>query len=659
MSYSNGGDTGENLKYLQLLARDWPNITRAANEIISLEAQLKLPKGTEMYMSDLHGEDQAFTHILNNASGVVREKIDAALSGSTTEEQRAVYASLIYYPRWKIAEIKAKEKRMNRWYRLTIYRLIDVCRHVVSKNTRAAVRKTIPAGYEYVIDELLHAHFEDHNKEAYYNQFISAIIETGTADDFIEALSTVIKRLAVHKLHIVGDIFDRGSRPDIILDHLMNYHSVDIQWGNHDVLWMCGASGSPLGVAGVIRICAAYNNLSALEEGYGINLRPLTLFAQHTYGDCSAFMPRNSGRYNDLDAVAVAKIHKAISIIMYKLECQVISRNDYFDMDDRRMLEFIDYKNGTIKLGKKTYKLKDTDFPTIDPDNPAKLSKEEIELMSKLCSDFVNCEKLQKHIKFMYSHGSVYKVENGILMFHGVMPMNADGTFRNVNLGGHSYKGKALFDYLDTVCRNAYYGAEGSFSRRMGQDILWYLWCGKNSPMFGRSKMATFESVFLDDKSLRVEEKDEYYLHIEDPAMADCILAEFGLKGEQCRIINGHTPVRAKDGENPIKASGKIIVIDGGFANAYHERTGIAGYTMVYSSRGQSLRVHEPFTSFEDVVYNNSDIHSKVDVFSANKRRVLVEDTDEGQHIKEKISDLKQLIAAYKDGTIKQTENGD
>ncbi|MBQ3394282.1 MAG: fructose-1,6-bisphosphatase [Oscillospiraceae bacterium] len=648
--------TDDGLKYLKLLSRDWPNATRAANEIISLEAKLKLPKGTEMYMSDLHGEDQAFTHILNNASGVIREKIDVALADSTTPAQRAVYASLIYYPRQKLAEIKQEEKRMNQWYRLTIYRLIDVCRHVASKNTRADVRKAIPPQYAYVIDELLHAHFEDHNKEAYYNQFISAIIETNTADDFIEAISTVIKRLAVHKLHIVGDMFDRGSRPDIVMDLLMSHHAVDIQWGNHDALWMCGATGSPLGVASVIRICAAYNNLVALEEGYGINLRPLTIFAQKTYGDCSKFMPRNSGRYNDDDALAVAKIHKAISIIMYKLECQVIERNDYFEMDDRKMLEFIDYKKGTIMIGGEEYPLKDKEFPTVDPDNPAKLTREEIEVMAQLCAAFKNCEKLQRHMRFMYSHGTFYKVENGILMFHGVMPLNPDGSFREVNLGGKTFKGKPLFDYLDTVCRDAYYGEEGSLKKRIGEDILWYLWCGKNSPLFGRSKMVTFENIYLEDKKLKVEEKDPYYLHQEDKRMAERVLAEFGLSGDGCRIINGHTPVKAKDGEEPIKAEGKIIVIDGGFARAYHDRTGIAGYTMVFSSRGQSLRVHQPFTSFEDVIYNNSDIHSKVDVFSPHRRRVLVEDTDEGRRIKNEIRDLKALIRAYKDGTIKEIE---
>ena len=645
----------ENIKYLNLLAKEYPTVRRASSEIISLEAQLKLPKGTEMYMSDLHGEDQAFTHMLNNASGVIREKIDVALAGVTTEEQRAIYASLIYYPAEKLAEIKQSERNMDGWYRVTLYRLIDICRHVASKNTRRSVRKAIPPGYEFIIDELLHAHFEDHNKEAYYNQFVSAIIDTGTADEFIEAISVVVKRLAVHKLHIVGDIFDRGRRPDIILDKLMKHHSVDIQWGNHDVLWMCGATGSPLGVASVVRICAAYNNLEALEDGYGINLRPLAIFAQNTYkGDCSVFKPRKAIGYNVDDDVLVAKMHKAISIIMYKLECQVITRNPNFEMNDRRLLQMVDFKNGTVKIEGRDYVLKDPDFPTVDPDNPAKLTQGEIEVIQKLCQGFRESTKLQEHTRFLYSHGSCYKAENGILMFHGVIPLNEDGSFRTVRFGGRGYAGKELMDYVDYMCRIAYFGDEGSLMRRLGQDILWYLWCGRNSPMFGRHKMTTFENVYLNEKELKVEGKDPYYLFQEDSVVADKILAEFGLSGSKCRIINGHVPVKVKSGEDPLKAGGKIIVIDGGFSRAYHDKTGIAGYTMVYSSRGVSLRAHQPFTSLQDVVFNNRDIESKVNVFETMANRMLVESTDEGRQIKELISDLKLLIQAYSKGIIKQ-----
>ncbi|MEG1862575.1 MAG: fructose-1,6-bisphosphatase [Oscillospiraceae bacterium] len=644
----------DNIKYLKLLCKDYPTIQLASSEIINLEAQLKLPKGTEMYMSDLHGEDEAFTHILNNASGVIREKIDVALADTTTAEQRAVYASLIYYPVQKLEEIKQSEKRMDAWYRLTLYRLIDVCRHVASKNTRQWVRQAIPKGYEFIIDELLHAHFEDHNKEAYYNQFISAIIETGTADDFIVAISKVIKRLAVHKLHIVGDIFDRGNRPDVILDRLMNHHSVDIQWGNHDMLWLCGATGSPLGVASVVRICAAYNNLEALEDGYGINLRPLVLFAQTTYGDSPIFRPKKSLDYDKDDEWLVGRINKAISIIMYKLECQVITRNPNFEMNERMLLLKVDYSQGTVKIEGKDYKLKDTDFPTVDPDNPAKLTQGEIDVLQKLCQSFKQSEKLQAHARFLYSHGSCYKVENGILMYHGVIPLNEDGSFREVHFGGKNYKGKALMDYVDTMSRVAYFGKENSLEKRMGQDILWYLWCGKNSPMFGRSKMTTFENTFLAEKELKIEGKDPYYLYQENSEVADKILEEFGLSGSKCRIINGHVPVKAISGEEPIKAGGKIIVIDGGFCRAYHDRTGIAGYTMVYSSRGLSLRAHQPFSSLQKVVFENTDIESKVNVFETMKNRMLVEDTDQGKSIKSVIKDLKLLIEAYQLGIIKE-----
>ncbi len=652
-----GEFTKEELKYLSFMAQDYPTVSRAAAEIISLEAQLKLPKGTEMYMSDIHGEDQAFSHILNNASGVIKEKIDVALENEvTTPAERAVLASLIYYPREKLVEIKNTTPDMDAWYRDTIYKLIIVCRHVSSKNTRQAVRQAIPKDYAFVIDELLHAHFEDHNKEAYYNQFISANILTPTADDFIEAISTVIKRLAVHKLHIVGDIFDRGSRPDIILDKLMSHHSVDIQWGNHDVLWMCGATGSPLGVASVVRICARYNNLDALEEGYGINLRPLATFARHTYGDCTYFKPKSNTGFSKDDEAQVAKIHKAISVIMYKLECQVIKRNPNFEMADRCMLERINYKEGTIDIGGKIYQLRDTDLPTVDPDNPAKLTEGEIDVLQKLCLAFKNSEKLQAHTKFMYSHGSAYKIENGILMYHGVIPLNEDGSFRPVTLAGKTLTGKALMDHIDNMCRTAYYGAEGSIMRRLGQDILWYLWMGPNSPMFGRAKMATFENVFIGDKELSKEAEDNYYKFQEDSDLADRILTDFGIDTNcpNCRIINGHVPVKVSKGENPIKADGKIIVIDGGFSRAYHEKTGIAGYTMVYSSRGVSLRAHQPFTSLQDVVFRNTDIESKVNVFETMKNRMLVESTDEGAEIKEKIADLKKLINAYNKGYIKQ-----
>jgi len=646
----------DNIKYLKLLSKDYPNSQRAASEIISLEAKLKLPKSTEMYMSDIHGEHIAFSHILNNASGVIREKIDVALEGRSTPEENAVLAALIYYPVQKLEEIKQQHQDMNLWYKGTIYRLIDVCRHVASKNTRQWVRQAIPEGYEFIIDELLHAHFEDHNKEFYYNQFVSAIVENKTADDFIVAISKVIKRLAVHKLHIVGDIFDRGERPDVIIEKLMEHHSVDIQWGNHDVLWMCGGTGNPLGVVSVVRICATYNNLDVLETGYGINLRPLAIFAEKTYGDCPVFMPRGANP-DDEDSKLFAKMHKAISIIMYKLQCQTISHNPCFFMEDRCHLLHIDYEKGTLEIKGAHYPLLDCEFPTIDPKDPSKLTEEEQSLVNKLCRSFIESEKLQQHIRFLYAKGSAYKVENGMLMFHGAIPLNEDGTFREVFFAGKGYKGKALMDYCDKMARVAYFGEDGTEEKQLGQELLWYLWCGKNSPMFGRSNMTTFEHAFLENPLLSIEHKDPYYTYWEDIDIAERILAEFGLYGPMCRIINGHVPVKSKKGESPIKANGKIIVIDGGFCHAYHSKTGIAGYTMVYSSRGLSLRVHEPFETLEKVIKENSDIKNKVDVFETMKKRMLVEDTDEGREIKSKIGDLKLLIQAYQLGIIKETKN--
>ncbi len=648
----------ESRKYLNLLSKDYPSIQSATSQIISLEAMLKLPKGTEMYMSDIHGEFEAFSHILNNASGVIREKIDASIKNTTTDSQRKVLASLIYYPALKIAEIKETEKRMSEWYRITIYRLIDVCRHVSSKNTRQNVRKAIPHGFEHIIDELLHAHFEDHNKEAYYNQFISAIIENNTADDFIIAISDVIKRLAVHKLHIVGDLFDRGTRPDIILDKLMEHHSCDIQWGNHDVLWMSAGAGCPLGVVSVVRACAGYNNLECLEDGYGINLRPLVQFALKTYKNTpKAFKPRNLSINDEEENDLMQKVNKAISIIMYKLECEVIDRNPDFEMQKRKMITFVDFDKGYVNIEGKDYKLRDDEFPTVDKNDPAQLTKEEKKVVDKLCESFKNCKKFHQHMRFLYSNGAAYKKENGILMYHGVIPLTADGEFRKVNFGFGEYAGKDLMDHIDEISRSAYFESKDKDLKRRCGEILWYLWCGKNSPMFGRSKMTTFENSLVEESEVKIEGQDYYYDYQENDIIADKILREFDLWGQNSRIINGHVPVRFVKGENPLKANNKIIVIDGGFCRAYHHRTGIAGYTMVYSSRGLSLRAHQPFESLEKVVLENSDIESSVNVFKTMEDRMLVESTDEGKEIKNEINDLKMLIHAYKLGIIKESND--
>ena len=647
----------EHLHYMEQLSEMYPTINKAAAEIINLQAIVNLPKGTEHFLSDIHGEYDAFSHVLKNGSGAVRKKIEDVFGLALSDKDKAGLATLIYYPKKKMELIKQTESDMDLWYKVTLYRLIEVCKTVSSKYTRSKVRKALPEDYAYVIEELITEKPEVLNKEAYYEAIVNTVVELGQAEQFIVVLCELIQQLAVDHLHVLGDIFDRGAGSHLIMDKLCKYHSLDIQWGNHDIIWMGAAAGNLACVATVIRNSIRYGNIDLLEEGYGINLRPLAIFANHTYKEYKRFKPKNSDGYNGDDEVIVAKIHKAISIIMYKLECQTIAGNPDFEMSDRRMLEKIDYESGRIEIDGVKYPLKDRELPTVDPKNPAKLTDGEIDVLQKLCLGFKQSEKLQKHIRFLYSHGSVYKEENNILMFHGGIPLNEDGSMRVVALAGKPLKGKALLDHVDELCRVAYFGSDGGIMKRKGQDVLWYLWCGKNSPLFGRSKMATFESVMIGEKSLLKEKEDSYYKHQDEEKTADMILKEFGLDPAKGRIINGHVPVKVSSGENPIKANGKIIVIDGGFSRAYHKKTGIAGYTMVYSSRGISLRAHQPFTSLQDVVFRNSDIKSKVDVFRAMKNRVLVESTDEGREIQDKISDLKKLISAYGCGIVKQAEN--
>ncbi|NCC08278.1 MAG: fructose-1,6-bisphosphatase [Clostridia bacterium] len=652
------------LKFLKQLSKEYPTISAASGEIINLQAILKLPKPTEHFMSDLHGESEAFTHILSNASGVIKEKVDRVLSDTMSAEERAEFATLIYYPAQKLAQLKVKEKDLESWYRITLYRMIDVCRMASSKYTRSFVRKRLPHDFAYIIDELLHAHFEDHDKENYYGRILSSIIDIGRAEDFIIAMAELIKRLAVFKLHIVGDIFDRGARPDIIIDELMSHHSVDIQWGNHDVQWMGAAAGSPVCIAGVIHITLSYNNLETLEDGYGINLRPLSLFAEEFYKDTdvSDFMPKNvcEGEYTPRDLMRVARMHKAIAMILFKLEAEVIARNSGFDMEDRALLNSIDFTTQRIKIDGVEYSLKDCDFPTVDPQNPTKLTPEEHEVMIKLCQSFEESERLQRHIRFIYAKGSVYKIENNNLLYHGAIPFNKNGSFSQTTVGDRTYYGRSWMDFCERMARQGYFAPDNSVARRMGQDFLWYLWCGKNSPIFGRDKMSTFEQLFIDDADVKLEKKNSYYdfIESEDTSIAERtalkIFDEFGLDGVHSHIINGHVPVRAADGETPIKAGGRLIVIDGGFCKAYHTKTGIAGYTLVSSSRGLTLRSHGEFESTQQAILDNVDILSTVNVFETNERRIRVEDTDEGMRLQCQIEDLKKLLTAYADGTIKE-----
>ena len=655
-----------NLKYLSLLARDYPSQAAAASEIISTQALLKLPKGTEHFMSDLHGENEAFVHILNSASGVIREKVDQVLGQGVPAAERAELATLIYYPAEKLPQLKAKqpgEAALEGWYSQTLFRLIDICRLVSSKHTRSYVRSCLPSGCGYVLDELLHAHFEDHDKDLYYGQIVGSIIENGRADRFITRLCELIKRLAVDKLHIVGDLFDRGPRPDIILDLLLHHHNVDIQWGNHDVVWMGAAAGSPICCATVIKTTLAYHNHGMLEDSYSINLRHLQRLADHYYGedDLSIWMPHTDaarGPYTQGMLHRCAVMHKAISIILFKLECAVIDRNPDFQMAGRDYLRRIDFAKGTVDIAGREYPLRDTSFPTVDPADPATLNADEQLVLGKLVASFRQSAKLQQHVRFLYAKGSVYHIENGNLLYHGAVPMTEKGAFAAERFEGRLYAGRALMDYCDERARQGYYAPEGSAARQSGQDFLWYLWCGKLSPLFGRSAMTTFERLYVADKATHTEIKDPYYTWYNEESACRRILAEFGLPGS-CHIINGHVPVQEKNGESPIKGGGRLIVIDGGFCRAYHEKTGIAGYTLTYSSRDMSLRTHQPFISAEKAIRENIDIVSRENILEQENRRVLVEDVDEGEILREKVHDLKQLVIAYQLGWIKEAESQD
>ena len=651
----------DHLKYLSLLARDYPSQAAAASEIISTQALLKLPKGTEHFMSDLHGENEAFVHILNSASGVIREKVDIVLGDTVPENTRAELATLIYYPNEKLPQLKNRcrdEEELERWYTDTLLRLIDICRLVSSKHTRQHVRECLPSSCGYILDELLHAHFEDHDKDLYYGQIVGSIIENGRADKFIVRLCELIKRLAVDKLHIVGDLFDRGPRPDIILELLMRHHSVDIQWGNHDVVWMGAAAGSPICVCTVLKTSLAYHNHAMLEDCYGINLRHLQRMAEQFYGedDLTLWMPHTDaarGPYTEGTLHRCAVMHKAVTIMMLKMECKVIDRNPDFKMQGRDFLRHIDWEKGTVTLNGREYPLRDTGFPTVDPRDPAALNEDERLVLHKLVESFRQSERLQQHVEFLYAKGSVYHIENGNLLYHGVVPMTKTGSFAVERFEGHNYSGRALMDYCDERARRGYFAPEGSAARQSGQDFLWYLWCGKLSPLFGRSAMTTFERLYIADPSTHEEVKDPYYTGYNEEAACRRILAEFGLPGIS-HIVNGHVPVKEKSGVSPIKGGGRLVVIDGGFCRAYHDKTGIAGYTLVYSSRTMSLRTHQPFVSAEKAVNENIDIVSQKNILETENHRILVEETDEGEALRERVHDLKQLVKAYQLGWIKE-----
>ncbi|MEF9853427.1 MAG: fructose-1,6-bisphosphatase [Hydrogenoanaerobacterium sp.] len=654
-------ETPKNLRLLQMLARQYPTVQAASSEIINLQAILNLPKGTEHFMSDLHGEYEAFLHILNNASGAVREKVDILYENSVPREERAQLATLIYYPAEKleeIKEIKTNSDDLNEWYKITLNRLIEICRLVSSKYTRSKVRKSLPKDYGYIIDELLNTNYEVHNKKDYYENIISTIIDIDRADDFVISVCAVIKRLVVDHLHIVGDIFDRGPRADIIMDLLMSHHSVDIQWGNHDVLWMGAATGSRTCIATVLVNSITYNNLEVIETGYGISLRPLALFANEAYAnaDTSCFQTKNIGgtAASVKDIELAARMHKAIAIILLKLEGQTILRNPEFGMNGRLLLDKIDYDKGEVRLGDKSFKLRDFDFPTVDRENPYLLSEDEAEVMEQLKFAFQHSEKLQKHIKFLYSKGGLYKCYNGNLLFHGCIPMNDDGSFMKFETERGKLCGKAFFDYADATARHGYYAKPGTAEKQYGKDFLWFLWCGRNSPLFGRDHITTFERHLIADEDTWVEGDNPYYTYCNDAEICVKILREFGLEGRHCHIINGHVPVKTKDGENPVKAGGRLIVIDGGFCRAYQPTTGIAGYTLVYNSWGIKISAHEPFCGVQNAIRNNNDIFSTTVVFDWMESRITIAQTDSGALLAQNIADLKELLLAYKMGEIKE-----
>lgn len=653
-------DIEKDLHYLELLSQSFPTVADASTEIINLSAILNLPKGTEHFLADIHGEHQAFQHILKNASGNIKRKVNDLFGNTLREQDKRELCTLIYYPEQKLELVKANESYLKDWYHITLHQLVAICRDVSSKYTRSKVRKSLPAEFSYIIQELLHERTEDSNKTAYVNGIIDTVISTGRADDFIITIANVIQRLAIDQLHILGDIYDRGPGAHIIMDTLRNYHSWDIQWGNHDILWMGACAGNDACICNVIRLSLRYANLSTLEEGYGINLVPLATFAMETYGDdpCEEFIPRLSGGTKETDAKTLrlsALMHKAISIIQFKEEAKIFERHPEWGMENRELFNFIDYEKGTIMLDGTEYPLSSNYFPTIDPEHPNELTLEEKQLMGKLHHSFKACEKLHKHINAMLSHGCMYAVYNNNLLFHASIPLNADGTLKEVEIyPGRRYSGRSLMYHTGMMIRTAFQNDSEPQEKEYAIDYFLYLWCGPDSPLFDKSKMATFERYFIKDKATHKEEKGYYFKLRENEAVVDGILDAFGLAGSNRHIINGHVPVHAMDGENPIKANGKLMVIDGGFSQAYHKETGIAGYTLVYHSRGFQLVQHEPFTSTKDAIQRGTDIKSTTVIIEMSAHRMLVADTDKGTELRRQVADLQELLYAYRHGFIKE-----
>lgn len=644
-------------KYLRLLSKEYKNINEVAEEIINLQAIINLPKGTEIFLSDIHGEYEPFEHILNNGGGIIKSKIDDVYENTITKKERATLATLIYYPEEKLKLMKKEVDDLNEWYNITLYRLVEIAKMVSSKYTRSKVRKAITNGFEYVIDELLNSQTgNEKDKERYYKVIIKTIIELDQADSFIIALSNLIKRMAIDHLHVIGDVFDRGQHPDLVIERIKNFHSVDMQWGNHDISWMGATCGNKANIATVIRICARYNNIAILEDGYGINIRPLATFAMEKYknDNCLNFMPKvyDESKYDNSDKTSIAKIHKAITIIQLKIEGQVIKRHPEYNMENRLLLDKMNLKKGYVLIDGKKYELNDTNFPTIDPNNPYELTVEENEIMNRLCDSFKHSQKLNDHIRFLYQKGEVYTIFNSNLLFHACIPMEENGEFKEVEFLGKRVKGKQYLDRINEKIKEIYFNKENIDENTL--DIMWYLWISPDSPFFGKGKMATFESYFVKDEETHKEIKNPYYYLSSREDICDKILKEFELDENNSHIVNGHIPVKAKDGESPIRANGKLLVIDGGFAKSYQKKTGNAGYVLTYNSNGLLLNQNKPFESVEKAIIEEKDIISELIVKKTGVIRKTVGDTDVGKRLKSEIKDLEELLKFYESGKMKQ-----
>lgn len=647
------------LDYLKLLSRQFPSIATASTEIINLSAILNLPKGTEHFISDIHGEWESFNHVIRNASGVIRTKIDDLFGSTLMSQEKKTLATLIYYPDEKLEELEKDGPMPRDWYRITLFRLLQVCKLVATKYTRSKVRKALPKDFAYILDELINENETRLNKAEYYNGIIDSIIDLDRSKAFIIAISELIQRLSVDCLHIMGDIYDRGSGSDLVMDAMMKYHSLDITWGNHDILWMGAAAGSRSCVANVVRIQARYDNLDVLEDSYGINLMPLAQLAMDVYPDTnlSKFMPRgdNPEGKSQKELELIARMHKAISIIQFKVEGQLILDNPDLHMEERLLLDKMDLDKGTVLLSSGEYPLNDTDFPTVDPQDPYKLTDAEEYAIHRITQSFINSNRMDEHVRFLFSKGSLFLTFNGNLLFHGCMPLNEDGTFMPLNIDDETYYGRAAMEKFEQMVRMAYF-SRNEEEKEIGRKVMWYLWCGEKSPLFGKKRMTTFERYFVDDKTTHVEEKNYYFDLREDEMVLRRIFEDFGLEFETAHIINGHVPVKVKKGESPVKANGKVFVIDGGFAKAYQKETGIAGYTLIYNSQGMHLAMHEPFESTEVAISEEKDILSTITIVERTKARQLIYDTDIGKELKNQISDLLQLLAAYRSGHISETK---